>query len=100
MPGYIGRMSGNKILNLTFSLITWHLTAHIAIVRKVSRGRRNPPSMGSHVQEWLNYVCATRDEDFSTTDDILSTERTRADSTGSMGSRKSSSIRLIAVQSF
>lgn len=34
-------------------------TAHVGIVQKVARGRRNPPSMGSTVQDWLNYVCAT-----------------------------------------
>lgn len=33
--------------------------AHVGIVQKVARGRRNPPSMGSTVQDWLNYVCAT-----------------------------------------
>ena len=34
-------------------------SAHVGIIQKVSRGRRNPPSMGSTVQDWLNYVCAT-----------------------------------------
>jgi len=34
-------------------------SAHVGIIQKVARGRRNPPSMGSTVQDWLNYVCAT-----------------------------------------
>lgn len=37
-------------------------TAHVGIIQKVARGRRNPPSMGSTVQDWLNYVCATGGE--------------------------------------
>lgn len=34
-------------------------SAYVGSIQKVSRGRRNPPSMGSTVQDWLNYVCAT-----------------------------------------
>ena len=34
-------------------------TGHVGSIQKVARGRRNPPSMGSTVQDWLNYVCAT-----------------------------------------
>lgn len=30
--------------------------AHMGMICKVQRGRRNPPSMGSSVSEWLSYV--------------------------------------------
>lgn len=38
----------------------------MATVRKVSRGRRNPPSLGSSVVEWLLYVASTSDDGSST----------------------------------
>lgn len=33
----------------------------MATVRKVSRGRRNPPSLGASVMDWLIYVTSTSD---------------------------------------
>ena len=33
-------------------------------VRKVSRGRRNPPALGATVQEWLLFVNTISDKDF------------------------------------
>lgn len=35
----------------------------MATVRKVSRGRRNPPSLGAPVQEWLIFVNTTSKDD-------------------------------------
>jgi hypothetical protein len=52
----------------------------MAIVRKVSRGRRNPPSMGSTVQEWLTYVCATGDDDIYPSDEEAGATKQRSDS--------------------
>eukprot|EP00794_Sanderia_malayensis_P007184 gene7184-7990_t len=40
---------------------------YMATVRKVSRGRRNPPSLGAPVADWLMYVRATNEE-YATTD--------------------------------
>ncbi|XP_048589365.1 transmembrane protein KIAA1109 homolog isoform X3 [Nematostella vectensis] len=60
---------------------------NMAVVRKVARGRRNPPSMGSSVQEWLGYVCATGDDDFLPSDEEPA--RQRSDSPG--GSKKTTS---------
>eukprot|EP00111_Clytia_hemisphaerica_P008655 TCONS_00025304-protein len=35
----------------------------MATVRRVSRGRRNPPALGAPVQEWLNFVNTTSDDE-------------------------------------
>ena len=59
---------------LSVNVPNWFLdssAAHVAIVRKVSRGRRNPPSMGSTVQEWLGYVCATGNTSFKIKRDVF-----------------------------
>lgn len=37
-------------------MIFFVLLAHMGMICKVQRGRRNPPSMGSSVSEWLSYV--------------------------------------------
>lgn len=39
----------------------------MATVRKVSRGRRNPPSLGASVMDWLIYVTSTSDSSSSDT---------------------------------
>ena len=35
----------------------------MATIKKVTRGRRNPPSLGAPVQDWLAYVATTSDDD-------------------------------------
>ena len=39
------------------------LLDYFAVVRKVSRGRRNPPGLNGTVHEWLTYVNTTSDGD-------------------------------------
>lgn len=38
----------------------------MATVRKVSRGSRNPPSLGAHVQEWMMFVSTISENDIPT----------------------------------
>ena len=48
-----------KLQHLLFSGVDFMVT-----VRKVSRGRRNPPALGATVQEWLLFVNTISDKDF------------------------------------
>lgn len=59
----------------------------------MSRGRRNPPSMGSTVQEWLTYVCATEDDDIHPSDEEPATSKQRSDSFGSSSKKASQTSR-------
>lgn len=63
----------------------------MATVRKVSRGRRNPPALGAAVQEWLVFVNTTSGDDmpFKSTSDTQDEVTERFSHTkGSGGSRK------------
>jgi hypothetical protein len=69
-------MRGESVQNLTVSLgasaehdvserrkSTSNMQDFKATVRQVSRGSRNPPSLGAHVQEWMSFVNTISDDD-------------------------------------
>lgn len=63
----------------------------MATVRKVSRGRRNPPALGAAVQEWLVFVNTTSGDDMpfkSTSDNKDEVSERFSHTKGSGGSRK------------
>lgn len=66
-PAQLSSALPTKLTVCCFHYYLW--IAYCVVVRKVSRGRRNPPSMGSTVQEWLTYVCATGEDDIYPSED-------------------------------
>ena len=64
----------------------------MATVRRVSRGSRNPPSLGAHVQEWMMFVSTISENDMPTAN---TTQRQTANEKFSH-TKVSSSIRKVS----
>ena len=53
----------NFLRNKLPSFVLFFFVDFMATIRRVSRGRRNPPALGASVQEWLIFVNTTSDDE-------------------------------------